>query len=80
MISSIPKFTFSVDFSLVLLLKREDMDDAKSIFDELDEAEEARAIHEAEAEIDAGKGIPHSKVRQWLRKLAKGKFVPPPCE
>ena len=56
------------------------MDEVKSVFDEIDPAEEARAIEEAEAEIDAGKGVSHSKVRQWLRKLAKGKFVPPPCE
>jgi predicted transcriptional regulator len=56
------------------------MDEAKSIFDEVDEAEEARAIQEAEAEIDAGKGVPHGKVRRWLRKLAKGKFAPPPYE
>jgi len=56
------------------------MDEAKSIFDEIDEAEEARAIAEAEAEIDAGQGVPHKKVRQWLRKLAKGKVNLPPCK
>ena len=37
------------------------MDETKSIFDEIDETEEARAIAEAEAEIDAGKGVPHKK-------------------
>ena len=56
------------------------MDDAKSIFDEIDETEEARAIAEAEAEIDAGQGVTHRKVRQWLRRLAKGKVTPPPCK
>jgi predicted transcriptional regulator len=56
------------------------MDEAKSTFDDVDEAKEARAIAEAEAEIDAGRGVPHSKVRQWLRKLAKGEFASPPCE
>ena len=56
------------------------MDEAKSIFDEIDATEEARAIAEAEAEIDAGKGVPHKKVRQWLRKLARGKITPPPCK
>jgi hypothetical protein len=56
------------------------MDDAKSIFDEIDETEEARAIAEAEAEIDAGQGVSHKKARQWLRKLAKGKAAPPPCK
>jgi hypothetical protein len=56
------------------------MDEAKSIFEEIDKAEEARAIAEAEVEIDAGKGVPHKKVRQWLRKLARGKITPPPCK
>jgi predicted transcriptional regulator len=39
-----------------------------------------RAIAEAEAELDAGKGIPHEKVREWLLKLARGEIIPPPCE
>jgi predicted transcriptional regulator len=56
------------------------MDEAKSIFDEIDEAEEKRAIAEAEAELDAGKGVPHKKVRQWLRRLSRGKVTPPPCK
>lgn len=51
----------------------------KSIFDiPLDEAEEARLDAEADAEIDAGKGVPHERVREWLLQLAKGKRVPPP--
>jgi hypothetical protein len=51
----------------------------KSIFDiPLDEAEEARLDAEADAEIDAGKGVPHERVREWLLKLAKGKRAPPP--
>lgn len=41
---------------------------------------EARAIAEAEALVDAGQGIPHEKVREWLLKLAEGKVVPPPCK
>jgi predicted transcriptional regulator len=56
------------------------MNETKSIFDEIDETEEARAISEAEDEIDAGQGVPHKKVRQWLRKLARGKLTPPPCK
>ena len=55
------------------------MDEPKSVFDEVDEETEARAIAEAEAEIDAGLGIAHGKVRKWLLKLAKGEVVPPPC-
>jgi len=51
----------------------------KSIFDTpLDDAEEARLDAIADAEIDAGKGVPHEVVREWLAKLAKGERVPPP--
>jgi predicted transcriptional regulator len=56
------------------------MDDPKSVFDEVDQREEARAIAEAEAEIDAGAGVAHDKVRRWLQKLAKGKSAKPPCK
>ncbi len=49
-----------------------------SVFDEIDAEVEARAIAEAEAEIDAGKGIPHEKMCEWLLKLAKGEVVTPP--
>jgi predicted transcriptional regulator len=54
--------------------------ETKSAFDEIDAEIEAKAIAEAEAEIDAGKGVLHAKVRRWLLKLAKGETVPPPCE
>ena len=43
-----------------------------------DEAEEARLDAEAEAEIEAGKGVPHERVREWLLKRAKGEKAPPP--
>jgi predicted transcriptional regulator len=56
------------------------MAETKSVFDEIDADIEARAIAEAEAEIDAGKGVPHAKVREWLLKLAKGEVAPPPCK
>ena len=53
--------------------------EAKSIFDiPLDEAAEAAADAAAEAEIGAGKGVPHERVREWLLKLGKGERVPPP--
>ena len=54
--------------------------EVKSVFEQIDDESEARAIAEAEAELDAGKGIPHEKVREWLLKLAKGEILPPPCE
>jgi predicted transcriptional regulator len=56
------------------------MADVKSVFDQIDGEAEARAIDEAEAELDAGKGIAHEKVREWLLKLARGEITPPPCE
>jgi predicted transcriptional regulator len=80
LISAIPQFTFEAAIEPDRSRSGEVMDEAKSIFDEVDEAEEARAIAEAEAEIDAGQGVPHKKVRQWLRKLAKGKVTAPPCK
>lgn len=49
----------------------------KTIFDDVDEAVEAQAIAEANAEIDAGEGIPHEVVGQWLRKLALGEPARP---
>ena len=44
----------------------------------LDETEEARLDAEADAEIEAGKGVPHERVREWLLQLARGEKVPPP--
>ena len=53
--------------------------DTKSVFDTPpDEAEEARLDAVAEAEIEAGQGVPHGRVREWLAKLARGEKVPPP--
>jgi predicted transcriptional regulator len=53
--------------------------EVKSIFDTpLDEAEEARLDAQAEAEIDAGKGIPHAKVRAWLESWGKPNELPCP--
>jgi predicted transcriptional regulator len=50
-----------------------------SIFDiPLDDAAEAAADAAAEAEIVAGKGVPHARVCEWLVKLANGERVPPP--
>jgi len=54
--------------------------EVKSVFEQIDDESETRAIAEAEAELDAGKGIPHEKVKEWLLKLAKGEILPLPCE
>ncbi len=57
---------------------RADMPVQDTIFDEIDEAAEARAIATAEADIAAGHGVPHERVRAWLLKLANGEKTPPP--
>jgi predicted transcriptional regulator len=55
-----------------------EMDQPVSIFDEIDEEIEARAIEEARADVAAGRVVPHERVREWLLRLAKGEKVPPP--
>lgn len=51
----------------------------KSIFDmEPDTAHEARLDAESDADYEAGRVVPHGRVREWLRKLARGERVPPP--
>jgi predicted transcriptional regulator len=54
------------------------MTEPVSIFETIDEEAEARAIAQARADIAAGNGVPHERVREWLLKLAKGERVPPP--
>jgi len=39
---------------------------------------EAVGDAEADAEIEAGLGVPHERVREWLLRLAAGERVPPP--
>jgi predicted transcriptional regulator len=56
------------------------MAEPKSVFDEIDEEAEKRAIAKARAEIAAGKCVPHARVREWLLKLRGGKVEPPPCK
>ena len=47
--------------------------EARSVFDTpLDDSDEARKDAVADAEIAAGNGVPHERVRQWLAKLVKG--------
>jgi predicted transcriptional regulator len=47
----------------------------KTIFEEIDEDAEARAI--AEADIEAGRVVPHEDVVRWLRSW--GTFDELPC-
>lgn len=39
---------------------------------------EAQLDAEAEADVAAGRIIPHERMREWLLRLAKGENVPPP--
>jgi predicted transcriptional regulator len=51
----------------------------RSVFDlAADPETEARLDAEAEADIAAGRVIPHERVRTWLGQLARGEKVPPP--
>jgi hypothetical protein len=43
-----------------------------------DVANEARLDAEAMAAYRAGEFVPHSRVREWLARLARGERVPPP--
>ncbi len=43
-----------------------------------DTAQERRLDAAADAEIDAGKGVPHERVAAWLRRRAAGEKIPPP--
>lgn len=53
--------------------------EVKSIFDiPPDEAAEARLDAETEADVVAGRVVPHARVREWLLRLVKGERVPPP--
>ncbi len=52
-------------------------DDTGSMFDTSpDEREEARL--DADAEIEAGHGVPHDRVRDWLSKPGEGQRAPTP--
>lgn len=44
----------------------------------LDPAAEAAADAAADANIEAGRGVPHERLREWLLRLANGERVPPP--
>jgi predicted transcriptional regulator len=57
------------------------MSEPKSIFDiPPDEEFEARLEAEAIAELEAGKGVPHERVREWLERRIRGEKVPPPID
>jgi predicted transcriptional regulator len=54
------------------------MADNASIFDQIDDEAEARAIAKARAEIAAGQGVPHEEVVKWLQSWGKPDELPCP--
>jgi len=48
-----------------------------TVFDETDEAIEEAACLVANAQIDAGDGLSHEIVGEWLQQLARGERGPP---
>ena len=54
--------------------------DEPGIFDEVDDALEEAKLARAEAQIAAGKGIPHEKVAAWLKTWGTPEYQPPPKE
>jgi predicted transcriptional regulator len=52
------------------------MAEPESIFDDIDEAAEARAI--AETDVAAGRVVPHEKVREWLKSWGTADERPAP--
>ena len=54
------------------------MPKTKTVFDEIDEDAEARAISEAEADLAAGRVFAHDEVVKWLRSWGAPDELPCP--
>ncbi|MGA8759491.1 MAG: CopG family transcriptional regulator [Stellaceae bacterium] len=54
------------------------MPKTKTVFDEIDEDAEARAISEAEADVATGRVIAHDEVVKWLRSWGTPDELPSP--
>jgi predicted transcriptional regulator len=55
-------------------------DPEDSIFDDVDDEADELAMREGEADIAAGRVIPHGEVAKWLRTWGKPGEPPPPKE
>jgi len=53
-------------------------DSEPSIFEQIDDAAEARALDQAEADIAAGRVISHEAVMAWLRSWGTANELPRP--
>ncbi len=54
------------------------MPTTKSIFDEIGDEEEERALAEAEAGVAAGRAVPHEEVAKWLKSWGTPDELPSP--
>ncbi|HZK89711.1 MAG TPA: CopG family transcriptional regulator [Stellaceae bacterium] len=54
------------------------MAEPKSVFDDLDEGAETRAIAEAEGDVEAGRVVPHEEVVEWLKSWGTPDELPSP--
>jgi predicted transcriptional regulator len=50
----------------------------ETVFDAPDEEREEKAWAEGEADIDAGRTVPHAKVKRWLESWGTAKELPAP--
>lgn len=56
------------------------MDDPKTLFDEIDDEAEERALDEAEADVATGRLVPHEDVVEWLRSWGTTQEIPCPVK
>ena len=54
------------------------MAEPESIFEDIDEASEANSIAEAEADVAAGRIVPHEQVVEWLKSWGTPDELPAP--
>ena len=54
------------------------MDDTKSLFEEIGDEAEERAVEEAEADIAAGRVVPQDEVIEWLKSWGTDNELPCP--
>ncbi|HEY2049734.1 MAG TPA: antitoxin [Caulobacteraceae bacterium] len=59
---------------------RPGFEEEASIFDDLDDEALELAMQEAEADIAAGRVVPHEEVAKWLRTWGTPSETPPPPE
>jgi predicted transcriptional regulator len=63
---------------MIALVPEKEMVKPKPIFDEIDKDAEAQAIAEAEADIEAGRVVPHEEVVKWLKSWGQPDELPCP--